>query len=77
MKFRQIPNWTPGYLNVCPRHVDIRVRCEACSREKYFDRDALPSRFHHSLITEIEDRLICECGEKKARLLFGHLVDEA
>jgi hypothetical protein len=26
---------------------------------------------------EIEERLKCECGEKKARLLFGHLVDEA
>jgi len=77
MKFNQIPNWTPGYLHVCPHHIHIRVRCEACGIEKDFDRDALPGRFHHALIEKIEERLKCECGEKRARLLFGHLAAEA
>jgi len=77
MRFIEIPNWGPGYLNVCPRHVDIRVRCEACGIEKDFDRDALHFRYHHAMIEDIEAKLKCECGEKRARLIFGSLMDEA
>lgn len=77
MRFQQIKNWTPGYLNVCPRHLAIRVRCEACRTEKDFDRDALPFQYHHAAIDDIEAKLKCECGEKRARLIFGSLLDEA
>ncbi len=76
MRFQKIPDWQPGYLNACPRHVDIRVTCLSCGIEKDFDRDALPWQLHHAIIEDIEQRLKCECGEKRAKLLFGHLMPD-
>ncbi|MBB3608694.1 hypothetical protein [Rhizobium sp. BK602] len=73
MRFLPIKDWSPGYLYVCPRHVDIRVRCETCGIEKDFDRDTLPIALYRAEVEDIERRLKCACGEKKARLLFGHL----
>ena len=76
MRFQKIPDWQPGYLNVCPRHVDIRVVCMACGIEKDLDRDTLPWQLQHSPIEDIECRLKCACGEKQAKLLFGHLYHD-
>lgn len=75
-RFIRIPDWSPGYINVCPHHVDIMVRCEACGTEKEFDRKSLPPTLRHALIEEIEPRLICACGAKAAKLLFGHFSAE-
>jgi hypothetical protein len=46
-------NWSPGYLNVCPPHTDILVECTSCGVRRPFDRETVPSRIRHSLITDI------------------------
>jgi hypothetical protein len=74
-RFQQIRDWTPGYINVCPHHVDILVRCESCGREAEFDRRSLPPLLRHSLVEEIAPRLRCSCGAKQAKLLFGNWVE--
>jgi hypothetical protein len=70
-RFIPIPGWSPGYLYVCPHHVTILVRCEACGIEREFDRDSLPHSLRHALVREIEPRLKCSCGAKQAKLRFG------
>jgi hypothetical protein len=75
MRFMETPNWKPGYLNVVPRHTDIRVRCKACGEEREFDRDRLPSALRHGLIETVEARLKCSSrGAKAAKLLFGSYI---
>jgi hypothetical protein len=71
-KFVEIRNWSPGYINVAPHHVEIRVQCRACDKEVDFDRRSLPPLLHHALITDIEARMKCSCGAKQAKMLFGH-----
>ncbi|TBA59234.1 hypothetical protein ELH59_15015 [Rhizobium ruizarguesonis] len=75
-RFQQIPNWSPGYINVCPQHLDIMVECTACGAMREFDRNSLPDSLKHALVEEIEKRLRCVCGVKAAELRFGHFVDE-
>ncbi|MBY5849693.1 hypothetical protein HFN51_03850 [Rhizobium leguminosarum] len=74
-RFQQIPNWSPGYINVCPQHLDIMVECTACGAMREFDRNSLPDSLRHALVEEIEKRLRCVCGVKAAKLKFGHFVD--
>ncbi|KQV27619.1 hypothetical protein ASC97_04380 [Rhizobium sp. Root1203] len=71
-------NWSPGYLNVCPQHTDIEVKCTCCGEQKPFDRHTVPPLFRHALIEDIEPRLRCSsCGAKAAKMLFGSYVDDA
>lgn len=65
-------DWTPGYLNVCPRHTAIEVMCKACGEHKPFDRETVPPSMRHRLIDDIEPMLRCSCGAKAAKLLFGY-----
>lgn len=65
-------DWTPGYLNVCPAHTVIEVKCAACGEQKPFDRDRVPTGLRHKLISDIEPLLRCSCGAKAAKLLFGY-----
>ncbi|NEK42896.1 hypothetical protein GR250_15865 [Rhizobium leguminosarum] len=74
-RFQQIPDWSPGYINVCPQHVQIMVECTACGVKREFDRKTLPNGLRHALIEEIEPRLKCACGAKAAKLRFGHVLD--
>ncbi|NEJ46625.1 hypothetical protein [Rhizobium leguminosarum] len=74
-RFQQLRDWSPGYINVCPQHVEIMAECTACGTVKEFDRRMLPASLQHALIKEIEMRLKCVCGAKAARLMFGHMVD--
>ncbi|MBY3333729.1 hypothetical protein HFN98_24360 [Rhizobium laguerreae] len=72
MRFLEIKDWTPGYLNVTPQHMTILARCEVCGSEREFDRTNLPFGVRHALITDIEARLRCvACGAKGGRLRFG------
>ena len=72
-KFSAIRDWTPGYINVAPEHVDIMVECTACSHTTEFDRYGLPNDLKHALISDVESRLKCSsCGAKSAKLRFGH-----
>ncbi|NNH56890.1 hypothetical protein HLI01_08725 [Rhizobium laguerreae] len=72
MRFLEVKDWTPGYLNVTPQHMTILARCEACGSEREFDRTGLPFSVRHALITDIEARLRCSaCGAKAGRLRFG------
>lgn len=71
-KFIEVRNWTPGYLNVTPRHVTILARCDACGTEREFDRNSVPAAARQTLIRDIEARLKCAgCGAKAGRLRFG------
>lgn len=77
MRFLEIKDWTPGYLNVTPHHLVILVKCEACGAEREFDRRAVPPLLRHSLISELEARLKCTaCGAKNGRLRFGSYLDD-
>nr|WP_064246950.1 hypothetical protein [Rhizobium leguminosarum]OAP95078.1 hypothetical protein A4U53_17805 [Rhizobium leguminosarum] len=77
MRFLEIKDWTPGYLNVTPQHMTILVKCEACGSEREFDRSNLPQHWRHALITDIEARLKCTaCGAKNGRLRFGSYLDD-
>ncbi|NEI60893.1 hypothetical protein [Rhizobium leguminosarum] len=75
-RFQQVPDWSPGYINVCPHHMDIMIECTACGAMRTFDRNILPNELKHALIVEIEKRLRCSCGVKAAKLRFGHFVDD-
>ena len=72
MRFRQIPDWSPGYINVCPQHVDIVAKCLACGEQRPFDKQKLPAGKRHALIEDIEPHMKCmSCGAKSGKLLFG------
>ena len=76
-QFVPIPNWTPGYLNVCPDHVDILAECTACGETREFQRDKLSMAMRHALVADIEKRLKCSsCGAKSGKLLFGSYVGD-
>jgi hypothetical protein len=76
-RFVQIKDWTPGYLNVCPAHVEIHVICGGCGEEREFDRRSVPVSLRHELIEDIEPRLKCSlCGAKAAKLIFGYIAAE-
>jgi hypothetical protein len=76
-RFVPIPNWTPGYINVCPRHIDILAECKACGEMRPFQRNKLSFAARHALITDIEQRLKCTfCGAKNGKLLFGSYVED-
>ncbi|MBY5407146.1 hypothetical protein HFO98_01410 [Rhizobium leguminosarum] len=74
-RFQQIRDWSPGYINVCPQHIEIMVECTACGVMRAFDRTALPNGLRHALVETIEQRLKCACGAKTAKLRFGHSLD--
>ncbi|XKM40306.1 hypothetical protein A4U53_030710 [Rhizobium ruizarguesonis] len=67
MRFLEIKDWTPGYLNVTPQHMTILVKCEACGSEREFDRSNLPQHWRHALITDIEARLKCNGLRRQER----------
>jgi hypothetical protein len=76
-RFVRIPEWTPGYMNVCPHHIDILVECTACGETREFHRDNLSMAMRHALIADIEKRLKCtSCGKKAGKLRFGSYVTE-
>ena len=75
-KFMRLADWSPGYINVCPQHVVIRVKCSACNAEREFDRNSLPSLLHHASVEDIESRMKCaSCDKKAAKLRFGFYVE--
>jgi hypothetical protein len=77
-RFRAIRDWTPGYINVTPAHLDIMAECTACGEMREFQRDGLPRAFRQALISAIEPHLKCaSCGAKAGKLRFGsYLVEE-
>lgn len=76
-KFMEIKDWSPGYINVAPQHVDIMAECQACGEQRQFDRKSLPASMSHHLIKEIEPHLKCAtCGAKAGKLRFGHYAGE-
>ncbi|APO76125.1 hypothetical protein AM571_CH03331 [Rhizobium etli 8C-3] len=76
-RFQPIRDWTPGYINTCPYHIDIVVECTACGVTREFQRDKLSMAMRHALITEIEERLKCSaCGAKSGKLLFGSYIGD-
>ncbi|MBB5664723.1 hypothetical protein GGE68_002920 [Rhizobium leguminosarum] len=77
MRFIEIKNWTPGYLNVTPQHVTILAACVVCGSEREFDRCAVPVDAKHALIVDIEARLRCAaCGARAGRLRFGSYAED-
>lgn len=75
-RFQPIRDWTPGYLNTCPHHIDIMVECMACGTTREFHRYKLSMSARHALISDIEPRLKCSsCGVKSGKLRFGSYVD--
>lgn len=76
-RFRAIRDWTPGYINATPAHLDIMAECTACGEMREFSRDSLPRGLSHALISEIEPHLKCtSCGAKSAKLRFGSYLGE-
>ncbi|MBB2698981.1 UNVERIFIED_ORG: hypothetical protein GGI66_003658 [Rhizobium esperanzae] len=76
-RFRAIRDWTPGYFNVTPAHLDIMAECTACGEMREFARDSLPAAFRQALISEIEPHLKCSaCGAKSGKLRFGSYLGE-
>ena len=75
-RFQRIPDWTPGYMNVAPQHLDIMAECTACGEGREFSKDALPPGLRHALVSEVEERLKCSsCGAKAAKLRFGYFIE--
>lgn len=76
-QFRAIKDWTPGYINVTPAHLDVMAECTACGEMREFRTDNLPSALRHALISDIEPHLKCtSCGAKSGKLRFGSYVGE-
>ncbi|OWV68178.1 hypothetical protein ATY76_13620 [Rhizobium sp. R339] len=76
-RFQAIKDWTPGYMNVTPAHLDIMAECTACGAQKEFSREKLPSQLRHAQVDDVEKRLKCaSCGAKAGKLRFGYFVDE-
>lgn len=78
MRFQEIADWSPGYINVCPPHLDIMAECIACGKTSEFNKQTVPTMLRHALITDIELRLKCSsCGAKAGKLKFGYFVGES
>ncbi|MFL5015382.1 MAG: hypothetical protein ACJ8EW_04160 [Rhizobium sp.] len=76
-KFMEIRDWSPGYLNVTPQHVEIMAECQACGEQRKFDRRSVPASMRQHLISEIEPHLKCAaCGAKAGKLRFGSFMEE-
>ena len=76
-RFQAIKDWTPGYINVTPAHLDIAVECAGRGQQREFDKQSLPNTLRHALIVDIERRLKCStCGAKAGKMRFGHFADE-
>jgi hypothetical protein len=76
-RFLEVPNWTPGYLNVAPSHMVILAECQACGERRDFDKKSVPPHMHHHLIRDIEPLLKCSsCGAKAGKLRFGSWAEE-
>lgn len=77
IRFQEIKDWTPGYMNVTPAHLDIVAKCAACGLERKFSKESLPHSLKHALVEDVEKRLRCSaCGAKAGKLKFGYLSME-
>lgn len=76
-RFRAIKDWSPGYMNFAPAHLDIMAECKACGEGQEFSESALPSNLQHAKVEVVEARLKCSsCGAKAGKLQFGNFVDD-
>ncbi|TBY41609.1 hypothetical protein [Rhizobium leguminosarum] len=76
-RFQEIKDWTPGYMNVAPAHLDMMVKCTACGLEREFSKEHLPRSLRQALVKDIEKRLSCSsCGAKAGKLKFGYWLRE-
>lgn len=76
-RFQQVPDWSPGRLNYAPHHLVIMAECMACRDMRELDRNAVPQRWRHALIVDIEPRLKCSvCGKRDGKLRFGGWVED-
>lgn len=75
--FQELKDWTPGYMNAAPAHLDIMAKCSACGQEQEFSKESLPSSLRHALVEDVEKRLRCSaCGAKAGKLKFGYWLRE-
>lgn len=75
--FQEIKDWTPGYMNVTPAHIDVLAECTVCGQQREFSKESLPAHLRHALVQEVEKHLKCaSCGAKAGKLKFGHYVND-
>jgi hypothetical protein len=77
VKFLEVPNWDPGYVNTTPQHIAIMAECTACGELRNFSFDRLPESLQYAEIRDVEKLLKCsECGAKAGKLRFGSFVPD-
>ncbi|WEA27926.1 hypothetical protein [Rhizobium binxianense] len=76
-RFHPIRDWSPGYMNATPSHLDIMAECVACGAIRPFSKASLPQELQHAEVREVEKRLKCAaCGAKAGKLRFGSYSGE-
>ncbi|MET3754841.1 Zn ribbon nucleic-acid-binding protein [Rhizobium binae] len=68
-RFQPIEDWSPGYMNATPSHLDIMAECVACGQTRPFSKESLPQARRHAEVSDVEKRLKCvACGAKAGKL---------
>lgn len=76
-RFQSIRDWSPGYINATPSHLDIAAECVACGETRPFSKASLPHALQHAEVRDVEKRLKCaSCGAKAGKLRFGHYSED-